>query len=49
MILNYINSIIIIIIIIIINSAGNTFSYFKEHVSFQTFILKGHIWKLVCH
>ena len=27
-----------------LNSAGNNFSYLKEkHVSFQTFILKGHI------
>ena len=26
------------------NSAGNNFSYLKGHVSFQTFILKGHIY-----
>ena len=31
------------------SSAGNNFSYLKGHVSSQTFILKGHIRKLVEH
>ena len=30
-------------------SAGNYFSYLKGRVSFQTFILKGHIRKLFGH
>ena len=30
-------------------SAGNNFSYLAGHVSFQVFILVGHITKLVGH
>ena len=34
-----------------LSSAGNNFSYLKGHdfVSFQTFLLKGNIQKLVCY